>query len=125
MRFSAAGIDEGAAREESGTGAGAVLTKCSRSYSVARFADSWMPCWRIGIDSNAPILIPEASGGHLIDHGQAHSGVRTALRWRSRPRDASSVSWRIPRAFSRGQATVNGRLHRALSMATQVAPGID
>jgi hypothetical protein len=32
------------------------------------------------------------------------SGGRTALRGRSRPRDARSVSSRIPRAFSRGQA---------------------
>jgi hypothetical protein len=31
------------------------------------------------------------------------SGGRTALRGRSRPRDARSVSSRIPRAFSRGQ----------------------
>jgi len=32
------------------------------------------------------------------------SGGRTALRRREWPRDASSVSWLIPRAVSRGQA---------------------
>jgi hypothetical protein len=36
------------------------------------------------------------------------SGGRTALRWLERPRDARSVSSRIPPAFSRGQATPVG-----------------
>ena len=62
------------------------------------------------LDLHSCIFIPQATG---IDHGQAHSGARTALH-------------PTPQAcgVSRGQASVNGRLHRALSRSTQVASGL-
>jgi hypothetical protein len=78
------------------------------------------PCFRRNASSSAD----SNPGGRWVDQVNLGSGSRTALRGRRGPRDASSVSWRIPRAFSRGQALQVGCLHRAFTWSIQPAYGI-